>query len=121
MVTQFTFGSQVHQTTAAIQDALAKAALPDSATPTVQALNINASPVVISSIAATTPDGLEQVATIARKEIVPEIAAIEGVARADLTGGLETRLAVTLDPAKLTASPGVSSQQVEWPSWAPTT
>ena len=42
---------------------------------------------------------------------MPEVAAIEGVARADLTGGLETRLAVTLDPAKLTSS-GVSTQQV---------
>ena len=111
VVTQFAFGSNVPATTAAIQDALAKASLPDSATPTVQALNINASPVVVSSIAATSPDGLEQVATIARTEIVPEIAAIEGVARADLTGGLETRLAVTLDPAKLTSS-GVSTQQV---------
>ena len=111
VVTQFAFGSNVPETTAAIQDALAKASLPDSATPTVQALNINASPVVVSSIAATSPDGLEQVATIARTEIVPEVAAIEGVARADLTGGLETRLAVTLDPAKLTSS-GVSTQQV---------
>ena len=66
---------------------------------------------VISSIAATSAGGLEQVATIARKEIVPEIAAIEGVARADLTGGLETRLVVTLDPAKLAAS-GISTQQI---------
>ena len=37
--------------------------------------------------------------------------AIEGVARADLTGGLESRLAVTLDPAKLAAS-GISTQQI---------
>ncbi len=111
VVTQFAFGTDVPKTTAAIQDALNKAALPESAAPTVQALNINASPVVISSIAATSPDGLEQVATIARREIVPEITAIEGVARADLTGGLETRLAVTLDPDKLAAS-GISTQQI---------
>ena len=90
---------------------VAKAQLPASVTPTVQALNINASPVVISSIAATNPDGLDEVATIARTEIIPEIAAIEGVARADLTGGLTTRLAVTLDPAKLAAA-GISSDQV---------
>ncbi len=111
VVTQFSYGTDVKATTSAIEDALAKADLPDSVAPTVQALDINASPVVISSIAATTPDGLDEVATIARKEIVPEIAAIEGVARADLTGGLETRLAVTLDPDKLAAS-GVSTQQV---------
>ena len=111
VVTQFSFGTDVPKTTAAIQDALAKAALPDTATPTVQALNINASPVVISSIAAKSSDGLEDVATIARREIVPEITAIEGVARADLTGGLETRLAVTLDPDLLAAS-GISTQQI---------
>ena len=111
VVTQFSFGTDVGATTTAIEDALAKAQLPASVTPTVQALNINASPVVISSIAATNPDGLDEVATIARTEIIPEIAAIEGVARADLTGGLTTRLAVTLDPAKLAAA-GISSDQV---------
>ena len=57
------------------------------------------------------PEGLEEAATIARREIVPEIAGIEGVARADLTGGLETRLAVTLDPDQLAAT-GVSTQQI---------
>jgi hydrophobic/amphiphilic exporter-1 (mainly G- bacteria), HAE1 family len=111
VVTQFSYGTDIKATTSAIEDALAKADLPDAVDPTVQALDINASPVVISSIAATTPDGLDAVATIARREIVPEVSAIEGVARADLTGGLETRLAVTLDPNKLAAS-GISTQQV---------
>jgi HAE1 family hydrophobic/amphiphilic exporter-1 len=111
VVTQFSFGTDVKATTAAIEDALRKASLPDSVTPTVQALNINATPVVIASIAATHPDGLADVATIARTEIIPEITAIEGVAKADLTGGLTTRLAITLDPAKL-AETGISSQQV---------
>ena len=46
-------------------------------------------------------------ADIARTEIVPEIQAIEGVASADVTGGLEQRLVVTLDPDKLAAA-GVS-------------
>jgi HAE1 family hydrophobic/amphiphilic exporter-1 len=111
VVTQFTFGTDVPKTTQEIEDALAKANLPTGAAPTVQALNINAAPVVISSIAATSPDGLEAAAEIARREIVPEVAAIEGVARADLTGGLETRLAVTLDPARLAAS-NVSADQI---------
>ena len=111
VVTQFSFGTDVPKTTAAIQDALNKAGLPDTAKPTVQALNINASPVVVSSVAANNPDGLEEAATIARREIVPEIAAIEGVAKADLTGGLETRLAITLDPTKLAAT-NVSADQI---------
>ena len=111
VVTQFAYGTNVKETTAAIKDAVAKANLPANVEPTVQALNINASPIVIASIAATTTDGLGGLAAIARTEILPEISAIDGVARADLTGGLEERLFVTLDPAKLAAS-GLSTQQV---------
>ena len=111
VVTQFAYGTNVKETTAAIKDAIAKANLPANVEPTVQALNINASPIVIASIAATTTDGLGGLAAIARTEILPEISAIDGVARADLTGGLEERLFVTLDPAKLAAS-GLSTQQV---------
>ena len=75
------------------------------------ALNINASPVIIASIGATSEDGLEAAATIARTEIVPEIAAIDGVSRADVTGGLEHRLTITLDPDKL-AEAGMSVAQI---------
>ena len=111
VVTQFSYGTDVKETTSAIQDAIAKAKLPQTATSTVQALNINASPVVIASIAASGGDDLGAVGEIARTEVVPEIEAIEGVARADLTGGLEERLFVTLDPARLAAT-GITSQQV---------
>ena len=90
VVTQFSFGTDVKATTQAITEAIAKANLPASAQPTVQALNINASPVVISSIAASgsgrSPGGRDR---SPGREIVPEIPAIEGVARADVTGGLE--------------------------------
>ena len=111
VVTQFSFGTDVKATTQAITEAIAKANLPASAQPTVQALNINASPVVISSIAATGSDGLQEVAQIARTEIVPEILGIEGVARADVTGGLEERVFITLDPAKMAAAT-ITSQQI---------
>ncbi len=111
VVTQFSYGTNVKETTAAISDAITRANLPASADPTVQALNINASPVVIASIAASNGTNLDQVGRIARTEIVPEVEAIEGVARADLTGGLDERLFVTLDPAKLAAT-GITSQQV---------
>jgi HAE1 family hydrophobic/amphiphilic exporter-1 len=82
-----------------------------SVTPTVAALNINASPVVIASIAATSEDGLEEVAQIANSQIVPEIQSIEGVATADLTGSLEPQVSITLDPQKLSES-GVSVAQI---------
>ena len=85
---------------------------PASAEPTVQALNINASPVVISSIAATGSDGLAGGrARSPGPRSSRRSAAIEGVARADVTGGLEERVFITLDPAKLAAAT-ITSQQI---------
>ena len=111
VIAQFEFGTDVKEALASIEDGIAAAGLPDSVTPTAQALNINASPVIIASIGATSADGLAAAAEIARTEIIPEIAAIDGVSRADVTGGLEQRLVITLDPDKLAAS-GVSVAQI---------
>jgi HAE1 family hydrophobic/amphiphilic exporter-1 len=111
VVAQFSFGTDVKETLATIQDNIARAGLPESVEPTSQALNINASPVVIASIAATSEGGLDEAAQIARTEIVPEILGLDGVARADLTGGLEQQVIVTLDADTLVDA-GVSSQQV---------
>ena len=104
VVAQFEYGTNVKEALAAVEEGLADAGLPESVEPAASALNINASPVIIASIAATSEDGLEAAAEIARTEIVPEITAIEGVSRADLTGGLEARLLITLDPDELAAS-----------------
>jgi len=111
VVAQFSYGTDVKETLATIQQNLDAASLPAAVTPDASALDINASPVIVASISATSEQGLETAATIARTEIVPEIQAIEGVERADLTGGLEQQVIVTLDPAKLAAA-GVTSQQV---------
>ena len=101
IVAQFSFGTDVKETQAAIEDNIAGTGLPDAVDADVSALNINASPVVIASIAATSEDGLEAAADIARSEIIPEILGLEGVASADLTGGVEQQVLVTLDPDKL--------------------
>ena len=111
VVAQFSFGTDVKETQAAIEDSIASAGLPDSVEPDVSALNINASLVVIASIAATNEDGLEAAADIARTEIIPEILGLEGVASADLTGGLEQQVLVTLDPDKL-AETGITVAQI---------
>ena len=111
VVAQFSFGTNVKETQAAIEENIASAGLPESVNPDVSALNINASPVVIASIAATDEDGLEAAADIARTEIVPEILGLEGVASADLTGGLEQQVLVTLDPDKL-ADTGITVAQI---------
>ncbi len=111
VIAQFEYGTNVKEATTAIEEGIAAAGLPDTVEPDVSALNINASPVIIASIAATSADGLQAAADIARTEILPEITAIEGVSRADITGGLETRLLVTLDPERLTET-GVSVSQI---------
>ena len=111
VIAQFEYGTDVKEALAAIEEGIADAGLPEGVDPTASALNINASPVMIASVGATSEDGLEAAAEIARTEIVPEIAAIEGVSRADVTGGLETRLTITLDPDKLAES-GVSVAQI---------
>ena len=89
VIAQFSYGTDVKEATTAIEDAIADSGLPVTVEPVVTALNINASPVIISSIVATSEDGLEAAADVARTEIVPEVSAIEGVSRADVTGGLE--------------------------------
>ena len=111
VVAQFSFGTDVKETQAAIEQNIRNLGLPASVDPQVSALNINSSPVVIASIAATTEQGLDAVAKIANEEIVPQIQSLDGVAAADLTGGLEPQVIITLDPQKLSAT-GVSVQQI---------
>jgi HAE1 family hydrophobic/amphiphilic exporter-1 len=111
IVAQFEFGTNVKETRATIEENLRGLSLPASVDPTVAALNINASPVIIASIAATSEDGLDRAATIANDEVLPALQALDGVASADLTGTLEQQLLITLDPAKL-AEAGITTQQI---------
>ncbi|MFL5723264.1 MAG: efflux RND transporter permease subunit [Chloroflexota bacterium] len=104
VIAQFSFGSDVKEIRAAIEQNIQNAGLPNTVKPTVNALNINSSPVIIASIAAKSDDGLADAAAIANDEIVPAIQGLEGVATVDLTGGEEQRITITLDPAKLAAN-----------------
>ncbi len=111
VIAQFSFGTDVKETRAAIEQNLQNAGLPASVSPQVSALNLNASPVIIASIAATTEDGLAAAAEIAQTEIEPALLGLEGVASVDVTGGEEQRVLVTLDPDKLRTN-GISAGQV---------
>ena len=111
VVAQFSFGSDVKEIRASIEQNLQNAGLPPTVSPQVTALNINSSPVIIASIAATSADGLDEAARVAQEEIKPALLAIEGVGSVDITGGEEQRVLVTLDPDKLAAN-GISIGQV---------
>ena len=104
VVAQFAFGTNVKETRATIEQGLPAAGLPAGVSPQVSALNINAAPVIIASVAGTSQDGLDAAAQVARSQVVPALQGLDGVATVDLTGGLETRVLVTLDPARLAAS-----------------
>jgi HAE1 family hydrophobic/amphiphilic exporter-1 len=117
VVAQFEFGTDVKEVRSTIEQNLQTVGLPPAVEPQVAALNINASPVIIASVAGVPSEGvtaeeqLDAAAQVARDEIVPALLGIDGVATVDLTGGLETQAVVTLDPAKLTET-GISVAQV---------
>ena len=111
VVAQFAFGSDVKEIRAAIEANLQNAGLPQTVTPQVTALDINASPVIIASIAATSQDGLAAAADVTQNAIKPALLGIDGVGSVDVTGGEEQRIQITLDPEKLAAN-GVSLAQV---------
>jgi HAE1 family hydrophobic/amphiphilic exporter-1 len=111
VVAQFSFGTNVKEVRSAIEQNLAAAGLPQGVTPQVTALNINASPIIVASISGADGASLDAIAEIARTEIVPEILGLEGVTSADITGGLDQRIQITLDPARLAES-GISTAQI---------
>ena len=112
VVAQFSYGTNVKDTKAAIAQNVGALKLPQNVTPQVNSLDINASPVIIASISGNGPDGLTAAAKVAAAEVVPDLQGLDGVASVDLAGGLVTRLVVTLDPTKMAAD-GVSIDQVQ--------
>ena len=111
VIAQFAYGSDVKAIQAQIEQNLRQAGLPSSTTPQVAALDINASPVIIASIAATSTSTLADAARIAQTELQPALLGLDGVASVDLTGGEQPRVMVTLDPDKM-AKNGITAAQV---------
>ncbi len=111
VVARFSYGTNVKEARTAIESNLSTVGLPSAVTTQVTALNINQSPIIIASISASGADGLATAGGIARTDIVPALQGLDGVGSVDVTGGLEQRVLVTLDPAKLSAM-GISLSQV---------
>ncbi|HEX6129671.1 MAG TPA: efflux RND transporter permease subunit [Candidatus Limnocylindria bacterium] len=108
---QFEYGTDVDEATTGMEEAIATLDLPDGVDPTVRALNINASPVLVASISSGSAT-LGELGEIAADEIVPELESIPGVADVEITGGLSDRVTITLDPTALAAT-GVGYQQIQ--------
>ncbi len=111
VIAQFDYGANLDDAVATIEQNLQGSNLPTGVEPSVGAFNFSAAPVVVASVSAVDGADLQDAARIARTEILPELSALAGVANADLAGGLEDRLVITVDPARLAAA-GVSIQQI---------
>ncbi|HEX5588720.1 MAG TPA: efflux RND transporter permease subunit, partial [Candidatus Limnocylindrales bacterium] len=109
---QFVFGTDLKETRATVDQALAAVGLPTGVEPTVLVLNINSQPVILASIRGTEGTPLEEVVRIAQTDVVPELSGLDGVASVAVTGGQESRVRIALSPEKL-ADAGVSLQQVQ--------
>jgi HAE1 family hydrophobic/amphiphilic exporter-1 len=112
VVAQFSYGTNVKETKAAIVQNVGALKLPQNVAPQINSLDINASPVIIASISGSGADGETTAARVAATEVVPDLQGLDGVASVDLAGGLTSRLVVTLDPTKMAAS-GISIDQVQ--------
>ncbi len=110
-VAQFDYGTNLDEAVATIEENLRSTTFPEGVDPTVGSFDFNAAPVVVASVSAKGETSLDEAAEIARTEVIPEIQSLPGVASADLAGGLEQRLTITLDPARMSEA-GVSVQQV---------
>jgi hydrophobic/amphiphilic exporter-1 (mainly G- bacteria), HAE1 family len=108
---QFEYGTDIDEATAAMEEAIAALTLPEGVEPTVSALNINASPVIVAAISSESAS-LTELGTIAADEIVPRLEGIAGVADVEVNGGLSDRVTITLDPVAL-AQNGVSYLQIQ--------
>jgi HAE1 family hydrophobic/amphiphilic exporter-1 len=111
VVAQFEYGTDVDESTTALDEAVAGLTLPTGVDPEVAAFNINAAPVVVAAISSDTAS-LTELGEIAEDEIVPELEGISGVADVSLTGGLVEQITITVDPELLAAS-GIGLPQVQ--------
>jgi HAE1 family hydrophobic/amphiphilic exporter-1 len=116
VVAQFSYGTDVKETRAAIEANLTQAKLPPSATPQVSALDINASPVIIAAVAAKDGTSLADAGHIVSSEVQPALLGLEGVASAAAQGSAGAGGASQGGAAQGSAAPAASAAA---PSAAP--
>ncbi len=112
VVAQFKFGTDIKETKATVQANLDALGLPAGVNPKVIVQDINAQAVIVASVRGVGSTSLDDAASIARTELVPELIGVSGVSAVSVTGGTESRVKILLDPAKLAAA-GISLQQIK--------
>ncbi len=100
VVLQYDYGTNLDAAESKINSALAGIPLPaGEAAPRVQQIDFTAFPVQIYSLRGLS---LARMDALTRQELVPALTKVDGVAAADISGIGKPRVAITLDPAKLT-------------------
>jgi HAE1 family hydrophobic/amphiphilic exporter-1 len=114
VVGSFSYGTNVKDTKATIESNVGTLQLPSGAEPEVMSFDINALPSLM--VAVRVPDGSEvtqeQLNEFTLRTVVPSIEGLDGVASVDISGSIEKRVLVSLDPAKM-ADAGVSISQIQ--------
>jgi HAE1 family hydrophobic/amphiphilic exporter-1 len=109
---EFDFGTDVKTAVDDVERAIGSAQLPQDVAPVVMSFGIDQLPVVTATVGTAPGADPAESAEIARREIVPRLEGIDGVARADLTGGATPVLDIVLEPEAM-AEYGISLQQVQ--------
>jgi HAE1 family hydrophobic/amphiphilic exporter-1 len=111
LVAQFAYGADLDEALATVEENVRRARLPSGVEATVSPFDFTSAPVVLASVSGMGDTGLEEAGRIVREELAPELLSLAGVASVEVTGGLESRVVITLDPARLAAA-GVAPPQV---------
>ena len=112
VIAQFAFGTDMTVTTNAMQQAVNRVALPESAQrPQVQMISVREMPVLRLSLVAGGDADAAALRRLAEQQIVPKLASAEGVRSVAVVGGANRRLLVSLRAADL-AEKGISPGQV---------
>ena len=107
---QYEFGTDMKAKEAEVQQAVASAQLPATATPPdVAALNFGAMPVVQLAVSSSLPP--QEIATLLSTKVVPRLTGIAGVQAVTLSGVEQMQLQVKLKPKEV-ARLGVTPEQI---------
>jgi HAE1 family hydrophobic/amphiphilic exporter-1 len=112
VVGSFSYGTDVKETKATIQQDLQTLTLPSGATSQIMSLDLNALPSLVVAIQGSGSTTQAQLNAIAAGTVVPSLQGLDGVSSVDLSGYIQGRLLVSLDPAKMAAA-GVTITQIQ--------
>src|ERR1035437_7874838 len=112
VVAAFSFGTDVKATEAAVQADVSALAMPSGVTPKVQSFDINGMAPLTVAIQGGGSTTQAQLNELAQTTIAPALSGLDGVAKVDVTGAIEQRLLISLDPTKVAAA-GVTIDQIQ--------